>query len=109
MLASARNGGLAISSAFMQFSFPRRPNGRVFFTKGDQFFCCCYDSHHAVQVRFAGVHLDGDRDHLNDLGGAFADIVAAQHSVRIRVDNQFHSERLLLPARMAFIGRNLVL
>jgi hypothetical protein len=39
--------------------------------------------HYSVPVRLAGVHFDGDRDHLNELGGAFADNVAAVHSIRI--------------------------
>ena len=57
------------------------------------------DWHYSVQVRFAGVHLDGDRNHLNELGGAFADNVAAQHSIRIRVDNQFHQRTIVAPGQ----------
>ena len=55
---------------------------------------------HVILDNLNRVHLDGHGNHLNEFGGTFADNVAAQHKVRIRVDNQLHQRTAVAPLWM---------
>src|SRR5258708_22945355 len=96
-----------ISSVVCWILFHDARSGQTAFAKGYKLFCNGgMDRHDPIKVRFRSIYLDCDRDHLNELSGAFADNVAAEHEACVRRQATSSMKRLLIPARSIRSQRN---